>query len=618
MTMLSLTVPLHPDETPTSFCSRLAFRNGCDANSFCLDMGFKFLAVATGEEKALAKLAAFSGADPYTLRRNSFTSQEGHGFQLRGQMVNVASSLRTHVRVCPDCISEDVAAQFDQRRSAPFQRIFWQLSWFRSCPVHGVALLTLGRAKKTNMIECADFVKAVAPHVGRIVAGDIDRVVRAPSSIELYLYRRLNGEEASTSPWLDSIPMQKAVRLCEIVGAVSRFGPKVAVRDLDEEAVLEVESIGCDILLGGEDSFREFVRRAMSAFWKDSGEPGVRRYFGLLYEWLMEEREERTLDPVRSAIREEMAEVLPVAASHTVFDVPIGYRRCWSVTTIATDLTITSSRMRQYFAARGLITAEHEGLSNDRITFPVAQIEPLVDQLRSMVTQKEAVAYFGIPTCRFLALMREGLIVPFFSRLEAGFFCNGFLKADLDGFLEKLSKSVTMPVAEEGMVEVFEAARRCRAPYAHLMRILLDGTLSRVAPWHGEGGRCSLAVDPVEVRQVLAKQVPGEDQAAWPYLSVEQVREQTRWGNGATWTLISKGILPHQVMANPVTTRKCAFVHRDELASFRRKYVTFGEAAREMGTGYVREILRQGRVRPVIKPGVGEVAFYLRSDFKVS
>lgn len=615
MTMLSLTVPLNPDETPTSFCSRLAFRNGCDANSFCLDMGFTFLAVATGEEKALAKLAAFSGADPYTLRRNSFTSQEGHGFQLRGQMVNVASSLRTHVRVCPDCISEDIAAQFDQRRSAPFQRIFWQLSWFRSCPVHGGALLTLDRAKKTNMIECADFVRAVAPHVGRIVAGDIDRIVRAPSSMEVYLYRRLNGEGASTSPWLDSIPMQKAVRLCEIVGAISRFGPKVATRNLDDEVAAEVASNGCDIMLGGEESFRDFTRKTMAAAWTNSGELGARRFFGLLYDWLREEKDETSLKLARDAIREEIAEVLPVRETLTVFDVPIGRRRCWSVTTAATAYHMLSSRMRQYFTARGLITTEHEALSNDRITFPVEKVEPLLEQLRSMVPQKEAAAYLGLPTSRFLVLMREGVVVPFFSRLEAGFFCNGFLQADLDKFLKRLSKRITMSAVEEGMVEVFDAANQCRAPYAHVMRVLLEGGFSRVAAWPSES-RCSLAVDPTEVRRALAKEVSGEE--PWPYLSAEQIRERTKWGNGTTWALISKGLLPHTVMTNPVTTRKCAFVHLDDLESFGRKYVTFGQAAKELGHRHVRDTLRKGIVTPAIKSGMGEVAFYLRADLEIA
>ncbi|WP_445376496.1 TniQ family protein [Niveispirillum fermenti] len=612
MTMLSLTVPLHPDETPTSFCSRLAFRNGCDAHGFCLDMGFKFLAVATGEEKALAELAAVSGADPHALRRNSFTSREGHGFQLRGQMVNVASSLRTHVRVCPDCISEDVAAQIDQRRSAPFQRIYWQLSWFRSCPVHGVALLTLGRAK-TNMIECADFARAVAPHVGRIVAGDIDRVARAPSSMEVYLYRRLNGEGDSTSPWLDSIPMHKAVRLCEIVGAVSRFGPKVATRDLDDEVVADVASIGCDIMLSGEELFRGFVRKTMAANWKNSGELGGKRFFGLLYDWLRAEKDEASLNLARDAIREEVAESLPVGELHTFFDVPIGRRRCWSVTTVATACYMKSSRMRQYLSARGLITAEHENLSNDRTTFPAEKVDPLIEQLRSMVPQNEAMAYLGMPRSRFLALMREGLVVPFFSRLEAGFFCNGFLQADLDNFLKRLSMQVTMPAVEDGMVEIFDAAKRCRAPYAHVMRILLEGGFSRVAPWPS-GSKCSLAVDPNEVRRVLAREAPGTE--PWPYLTVEQIREQTKWGNGITWALISKGLLPHAVLTNPVTTRKCAVVHRDDLESFCRTYVTFGQAAKELGTTYLRQILRGGVVKPAIKFGVGEVAFYLRADFQ--
>ena len=45
---LRLTVPFHADETPMSWVSRLAARNGVKARKLCLDFGMSFQAVVDG------------------------------------------------------------------------------------------------------------------------------------------------------------------------------------------------------------------------------------------------------------------------------------------------------------------------------------------------------------------------------------------------------------------------------------------------------------------------------------------------------------------------------------------------------------------------------------------
>ena len=70
--MRLLTVPFHADETPMSWVSRLAARNGVKARRLCGDLGMDFQAVVDGDGDTLRKAAALGRIDPGLLQANAF------------------------------------------------------------------------------------------------------------------------------------------------------------------------------------------------------------------------------------------------------------------------------------------------------------------------------------------------------------------------------------------------------------------------------------------------------------------------------------------------------------------------------------------------------------------
>lgn len=609
--ILSRTLPLNPQETPTSYCSRLAARNLCSsAQEFCLDMGFTLAGLVEGNDKALVGLATVSGVDVDVLRDRSFTKVGPRLFQVCGQVIIAAASRRNYLRFCPVCLMADLSTQVDYGKAAAFQRVHWQISWFRSCPVHSIGLVSQGKLGKA--MACADFAGITGPSLPQLQEEARLARIQPPTAMERYLFNRLYGLEAAARPWLlDTLPMYLAVRLCELIGAISVHGAKVSVRNLDEDAVAHAAHVGCDILVGGEGSFRHFVRQSMSVFWDKGGDAGGMSLFGGLYGWLHEQIEEQAFDPFREAIRSEMLAALPLGPADTIFNQPAGRRRIWSLAAVASHLGVTDSRMRRYFEMQGLLHDENKALRNERIVFPADLVEPLLEQFQSLMGPKEAAKRLRITRARVQDLMDHGLLVPFIKSGDETLFRTAFKAVDVDEFMEKVERQVTMDM-EPGMTSISAAAKLSPLAYPRVVRLLLEGRLTRVAKMIEADGDLPVAVDPAEIRRLRADM---ENQGEpWPYLTIDDVAERMKWKSAIVRSLVAEGLLVHREMLNPATKRRCIVVHRDDLECFDKEYVTLGDATQKFGYGYILEnFLRQG-VKPSISVNNGSQVFYYRAE----
>jgi hypothetical protein len=92
-----LTVPLHPDETPTSFVSRLAARNGSSMRTFCHDYDIPFQGVVDGNAETLEHIATLARADLETLRDAAFVK---FGFPLDVVLRNMVGVAALHPVRC--------------------------------------------------------------------------------------------------------------------------------------------------------------------------------------------------------------------------------------------------------------------------------------------------------------------------------------------------------------------------------------------------------------------------------------------------------------------------------------------------------------------------------------
>src|SRR3546814_195043 len=115
-------------ETPTSFASRLAVRNGCPAvRDFCLDMGIGFQDIVDGRVPALERLAMRGAAEPTDVCRHAI-SETGDGFALRQERLTQHSLRRHRVFVCPACFLRDLEEGQGPSETRPYGRILWELA----------------------------------------------------------------------------------------------------------------------------------------------------------------------------------------------------------------------------------------------------------------------------------------------------------------------------------------------------------------------------------------------------------------------------------------------------------------------------------------------------------
>ena len=141
---LRLTVPLGVSETPASFASRLAARNGLSAREFCLDWTVRFQQIVDGDRAAVARIADKGGADVDDLMAYAFVRCAERRFEHRGEFLVRASLRRSRICICPVCLLEDICRNPDiAPHIAIYGRAAWLVDTIRTCPAHHRALVEI-------------------------------------------------------------------------------------------------------------------------------------------------------------------------------------------------------------------------------------------------------------------------------------------------------------------------------------------------------------------------------------------------------------------------------------------------------------------------------------------
>lgn len=263
--MLGLLVPLGEGESPVSFCSRLARRNGCESvRDFCLDMGLRFQDVVDGNADALASLADLGGVDGARLSRHALRKLDHERYLLGDQLIARPMLRRSLVRVCPACLADDLARWPRPGLAAAYQRTEWLLSPLCTCPAHGVSLVSV--AHNNYAMEAHDFSVLVSTPLAQLDDWREQAVKRAPSRLENYLRERLTGIVRTATAWLNALPFYAAAKLCEVIGAVQLHGPKVAISAQDEEQQWMAGDVGFEIAADGPNGIRRLLDRLTQPF----------------------------------------------------------------------------------------------------------------------------------------------------------------------------------------------------------------------------------------------------------------------------------------------------------------------------------------------------------------
>src|SRR3546814_2366947 len=94
------------------------------------------------------------------------------------------------------------------------------LDTIRTCSEHRLGLTQVAATSESAVYDFAKVAAAAVPRLDELVRTAHER---GPSQLENYLIGRLQ-DEATTSPWLDSMPFYAAARLCsDVCGGVKEF-----------------------------------------------------------------------------------------------------------------------------------------------------------------------------------------------------------------------------------------------------------------------------------------------------------------------------------------------------------------------------------------------------------
>ena len=601
---LPITVPFHDGETPVSAASRLARANGADrAWRFCRDMGLTFRDVIDGNPATLDSLAELGGFDRQAL--GAWGIRRGpEAFDLRSQTLSSSSLLRSHAIACPRCLAADMADKRVTTEVRPYGRAFWQIVGIRTCFLHHVALEDYRAPDEGGAAH--DITSTIEPYLPAITDYAANASERAPSAFECYLRDRLVHGFGGAA-WLDGLPFYAAMQVCEVVGAVAQHGPKVHMRQLDDDAMWHAGAAGYAIAGEGADGIRRFLDELQSSFRAGRHAWGPRAMFGRLYEWLAHETADPAFHPVRDVIRRHVIQTMPVGPGDEIFGQAIAERRNHSVHSAAQAYGLHPKRLRKVLYDAGYLDDAGLVLTDERAMFDAATAEPFLERLARSVSMKRVESYLNARRPIPQMLRDHGYIRPFVAPGTANLGDYAFDTAELDRFLNQLTSLAGTDTND--LKPIAASAKRANCSQMEVVDMLLKDRLVTVAEDPARYGYASVHVDVDEVRQ----KVRGPEHGG---IKLRDIEKRMGWSTAVVRKLIEEGLLPARMAINPKNRCPQTVVDPEDLDAFDGEYVALHRLAQETGVHFKRlkRQLEEAGVAPDPRFQGVPATFYRRSD----
>ena len=609
--MSNLTVPYRDGETPWSFTSRLAARNGRNAREFCLDWGARFPAVVRGERDAIGAVAAFAGISPSLLTAHSFNQQGRQSFEYRGEQFDRASLRHGRLFICPACLADDIrAAPRLASQIATHHRAPWMIDAIKTCAIHDLPLVQI--AKGTEAPQCYDFAVCTAREITSLNRLKASATRRRPSRLESYIIGRLEGARQST--FLDSMKLYAAIKTCGVIGAIELFGREVGLSDLGDDEWHRAGDQGFGIAAAGPDPITKFLDELHAcANLGRSGQEGPAAGYGRLYLFLRNRGKDPAFDPIRDIVGQHIRSHLALSAGSLVFGKPVEKRILHSIRSLSLEADLHPKRLRRVLRAAGII-GEHQGaLSDHHVVFAAEEASRLVAQAKDAMSLPEVGEYLNAPRVHATLLAKNKFIKPHVVAGSAGA-RDRFAVADLDAFLGRLlDGSIGTSRLRPYHCNIPTAAKSACCSAAQIVRLALDKKLKWTGRLLGTEGYLSLLVDVREIKL----HVRGPEHGG---VSLRQVASMLETNDVVVRNLIVTGTLETFMATNPVNRCPQVVVGPAEIARFRETYVSLFQLSRERGKHIkaVRNELNAAGVKPALAPMKMKATFYLRAEIAKS
>lgn len=595
VTTLRLRMPLHSDETFSSFVEGLAMRNlQPSVRNFCADFRLSFRDVCVGEDRAVAKIAQLSGIDEASLSKAVFKRQADRSYRLLGQHFGVPLLLPNTCQYCPACILEDMELDLSRPALGPYGRRVWRMRPYRTCHHHGIELqrIECGRGYGSHSLR-----EIVAPLLSSMATIGQAALRRPATPLEVYIAQRLAGEAGPA--WLDELGFTVAVRLVELVGTVELFGPAARHWEHTEEQFRQAGKVGFEIVRHGPDAFRSFLSKLQATVEdRDSRDRGGKE-FGLIYDWLWDNKHPET-QPVRDLVCDHLENTTAIAAGRKILRRVVAERKLHSVWSASLEHGIHVKALRAQLVGARIVEDKPEAFDN-HLLFPAKPHQLLLERLGRGITALYARQRIGCERQVFKPIVAAGLIKPI---VESDKVIPMFDPVDLDHFVERLTRSaVTYAEKPAHLSSIASAAKRASCSQPEIASLILEGKLKTVGRLPNVDAFSSLLVDHAEVIPL----VQFEEELGG--IVVSDICDDFGIPHAAVVKLVDDKVLPSAERRHPRKRRFQRIVLHADYVAFKAKFVSLRDVAKEAGVHgrSMRTQLSKLGIEPY--PDLGDKAF---------
>jgi len=582
---LPFLVDLQPNETQTSFGSRLAGANLAEfAQYFYSDVKIAFPALVRGDSIQLDHLAKLGDVDRGMLGSNALCSSAGEGHTIGGQFFEKRTLLRSTQRICPECIIADIDAGGE---FGAYGRNYWHMASVRTCVVHSRPLLGLETLKSPR--NAHDFYGRITDDLSAISNAAAFVGMRQPTNLERYLISRFKGRIEYN--WLNKFSIQVASKTCEMLGAVVNQGPQVNLSAFRPEDWLAAGSTGFSIMSRGEDAFRAVLSELQRSPGVASG--GPQAHWGRFYQWLAFSGKPQSYNKLLDIVRDQIISCYPVAADDMVLGQKCTKRRIHSLASAQRETGLHPKRLRTLLIGEGFLPSDDGQVQHGAVgLFNAIDAEHFLNEASVSVGQPEAQKVFNMSRSQFDVMRKWGFILPVSSGTTAKPRYSLIALKQLRHRL--LRNAVPIKKLENSHADIQTAARKAVCSAGEIVTLILEDDLDWVGVANGQRTYRNLVVDVGEIMTKLeTTTVEG--------LSKQEMKGRLGVNDSVLKWLCDNGYLPLRKSRSPISRKSQSVVRQVDFNRFNEQFVTLRNFAREAGLSSHRakSVLKQASIHPV-------------------
>lgn len=596
--MLCPFLPFDPRETPLSYSARLAdYHANKPLLPFLRDMGIGPEQLASGDSRALERLAEISGATVDDMLRNTAVRNGRRSYELRGELVSAEFLANPYTVFCPACLAED---DMTGRRRG---RWYWALSVVRTCPHHEIALVRQAQVAWDDKLHELD---RLVPERSEELQTMIERAgQRSVSPLQDYVVRRLNGNAGPK--WLDAQTLDQATRSTELLGVLVAYGSAQRLPDLTSDDWDHAGRVGFEFTSRGEVGIREALMAQFRKFDDATGTPGARKIFGCFYNAMAHSKSLKDPGDIARIFREVITENIALPAGYKVLGVELTERRLHTVASLAREQDLDPRTLSHVLVAAGVIPEKPPA----HYPIPVGQGREVASGVKRTVNVISLWKEMNCTRPIVDQLFADRLITPiFYGRPGAkGRTQKAVDREEIAMLVGKLhAVSATQDAETDDLVPVSKAAEKAKVSAVTVLHMILGGFLDRTFRLAGQNGIGALRVDPLEVKRHAEFCTPG--------LSPSEAFGALKIPRGIGWCLVDR--YPKEVslainwIVCPLGDHRIPRFDPAIVTDFKSRFTHTARIAQkyDLQIGEVIGRLKRSGVRPVVTKSEIGVDYY--------